>query len=140
MKTFLLLFALGLSISVSEAGFFGIADVDFVPYEGSQAGWKTSPGAMVDRRYRLPVYHGWPPKPYVVIGKISVSGAGGFTQTESAVRDAVATAQKHGSQAVIMLDQGKTSEGGWISGSPQYGFNVTRHTRGYAQVLAIKWR
>lgn len=80
-----------LAVIAFSAG--GYADVEYLSYEGSQQNWAIAPGAIVDRRFKLPVYHGPPPRLYVVRGTINVSGAGGFTQVESATRDAIAEAR-----------------------------------------------
>src|ERR1700722_18398794 len=41
---------------------------DFHPYVGQQQKWPTSPGTFVDSQYNVPVYYGYPPRPYTVVG------------------------------------------------------------------------
>jgi len=53
--------------------FAGCASVSFTPYEGRSIGNPTSPGTFVDRNYELPIYQGWPPQPYRILGSIAAS-------------------------------------------------------------------
>jgi TPR repeat protein len=61
--------------------FFGLACVllggcvspDFAPYVGKQ-GWPQGTGCAVETNYIVPIYHGWPDKPYTVLGVVTMSG------------------------------------------------------------------
>jgi hypothetical protein len=46
---------------------------DFTPYVGKQ-GWPQSPGSFVESKYTVPIYYGWPNKPYTVLGVITAEG------------------------------------------------------------------
>jgi hypothetical protein len=49
------------------------AGVEFHTWEGQQQKWPTAPGALVDNRYTVPTYYGYPSRPYIVIGVIQSS-------------------------------------------------------------------
>jgi hypothetical protein len=49
------------------------AGVEFHAWEGQQQKWPTSTGALVDNRYAVPTYYGYPSRPYTVIGVIQSS-------------------------------------------------------------------
>ncbi len=116
----------------------GCGGVEFVQYEGRQQDWAVSPGGFVDRtKYELPVYHGPPPRAYIVLGEIN-SGAG-TSGDEDAVSDAVDEAKKHGADAVILMERSTSSVGSTIM-PVGYGFISKNITRGNARVIAIKWR
>lgn len=118
----------------------GCADVEFVPYQGSQQNWAVAPGALVDSKYGLPMYRGAPPRPYVVMGMIDVSGARGYTPEASAVEDAVHDARSRGADAVILLDRGADFSGSTTIMPMGYGYTARSHREGHARVIAIKWR
>jgi TPR repeat protein len=48
---------------------------EFIPYIGEQRGWPQSPGSIVETNYNVPIYYGWPNKPYIVLGGITVKGS-----------------------------------------------------------------
>ena len=49
------------------------AGAEFHALEGQQQKWPTAPGALVDNRYALPTYYGYPPQSYIVSGVIQSS-------------------------------------------------------------------
>ena len=51
----------------------GCASPHFTPYVGEQ-GWPQSPGSTVETNCIVPIYHGWPDKPYTVLGVITAEG------------------------------------------------------------------
>ncbi len=117
----------------------GCADVEYLPYEGVQQNWAIAPGAIVDRRFEIPVYHGSPPQPYIVIGKITVSGGRGRDAAVDATEDAIAEAKDRGADAVMLIERGTDVVGSTIApiGS---GFVASNVISGHAEVYAIKWR
>lgn len=46
---------------------------DFTPYVGKQ-NWPQSSGCFVETKYNVPIYYGWPDKPYIVLGVITAEG------------------------------------------------------------------
>ena len=72
---------------------------DFHPYVGQQQRWPTSPGTFVDSQYEVPVYYGYPPRPYTVLGMMEETSHG---RHSNAVDDAAQEAKKLGADAVLM--------------------------------------
>ncbi len=58
---------------VVTGGLCSCAGVEFHAWEGQQQKWPTSTGTLVDNRYAVPTYYGYPPRPYTVIGVIHSS-------------------------------------------------------------------
>jgi hypothetical protein len=52
----------------------GCASPDFTPYVGKQ-GWPQSPSSTVETNCIVPIYYGWPDKPYTVLGVITAKGS-----------------------------------------------------------------
>jgi hypothetical protein len=120
---------------------------DFHPYVGQQQKWPTSPGTFVDSQYDVPVYYGYPPRPYTVVGMMEETSHG---RHSNAVADAAEEAKKLGADAVLVQSHGSTSEpasaftnasitpigsGAMVTGSTI----VARHHTDRATVLVIKW-
>jgi hypothetical protein len=113
---------------------------NFTPWEGAQ-NWPVSSGALVDRKYAVPVYYGPPPQPYFVMG----------TLISHDVEDAADDAKKLGGNAIIVLGQQRRYAGTYSTGSATaYGFgdSVSSFGSGFsvpimrseAGVAVIKWK
>jgi hypothetical protein len=63
---------------------------DFHPYVGQRQKWPTSPGTFVDSQYEVPVYYGYPPRPYTVLGMMEETSHG---RHSNAVDDAAQEAR-----------------------------------------------
>jgi hypothetical protein len=87
--------------------FCACASHEFHPYVGQQQKWPTSPGAFVDSQYAVPVYYGYPAKPYSVFGYLEETSHGRFS---NAVEDAANSAKQLGADAVVVESHGKSSE------------------------------
>jgi hypothetical protein len=123
------------------------ASHDFHPYVGQQQKWPTSPGAFVDSQYAVPVYYGYPARPYSLVGSLEETSHGRFS---NAVEDAANSAKQLGADAVLVESHGKSSEavGAFTNGTITpigTGANVTgttviahRHTD-RATVVLVKW-
>jgi hypothetical protein len=120
---------------------------DFHPYAGQQQKWPTSPGTFMDSQYDVPVYYGYPPRPYTVLGMMEETSHG---RHSNAVSDAAEEAKKIGGDAVLVQSHGSASEPaaafttGSItpigSGAMMTGSTViARHHTDGATVLVIKW-
>jgi hypothetical protein len=120
---------------------------DFHPYVGQQQKWPTSPGTFVDSQYVVPVYYGYPPRPYTVLGMMEKTSHG---RHSNAVDDAAQEAKKLGADAVLVESHGSSSEpaaaftnasitpigsGAMVTGSTI----IARHHTDRATVLVIKW-
>lgn len=88
----------------------GCATGNFTPYQGQQQRWPTAPGAFVSYSADIPVYHGWPNRPYRVLGELRARGA----HLEAY---AAAAAKRRGAQAVIAGDRSYSTAGFWSTGS-----------------------
>jgi len=74
----------------------------FSEYTGYDAlDWEMSVGALADTSYKLPVYRGWPSKPYAVIGDVRHQDERKQWE-EGEFRDAVRAAQAVGGDAMII--------------------------------------
>jgi hypothetical protein len=102
--------------------------------------WETSQGALADTSFDLPVYKGWPSKPYVVLGEIYHRDER-RTWREREMRDAAKGAKKVGGEAIIIR---WTSESGVAAFTGSAG--ITRTTavdpglRPRNTALVIRWQ
>jgi hypothetical protein len=120
---------------------------DFHPYVGQQQKWPTSPGTFVDSQYDVPVYYGYLPRPYTVVGMMEETSHG---RHSNAIAAAAEEAKKLGADAVLVESHGSSSEpaaaftsasitsigsGATVTGS----MIIARHHTDRATVLVIKW-
>lgn len=97
--------------------------------------------------YDVPLYYGYPPRPYTVLGMMEETSHG---RHSNAVADAAEEAKKLGADAVLVESHGSSSEpagaftnasitplgsGTMVSGSTIFA----RHHTDRATVLVIKW-
>jgi hypothetical protein len=87
---------------IASFSLFSCAVDDFHPYTGQQQNWPTSPGAITDAKYAIPVYYGFPPRPYRVLGSLDATTASGM----NAVGYAASKAKALGADAVIFQTKG----------------------------------
>jgi hypothetical protein len=124
----------------------GCSTSNFTPYEGAQ-NWPVSQGALVDRKYSVPVYYGPPPQPYIVMGLLDV----GNTTAGTEVGAAADKAKKLGADAIIVLSHGSSYRGTYSTGSATaYGAGNTATAygsgisvpivAGAASVAVVRWR
>ena len=85
--------------------FCGCVSTQYVPYAGKQTGWRTADGAFVRNDYKLPIYDGYPDKPYLVLGRLTVSSRHDPDYT------AVSQAIWHKAEALIVISS-QTQYGG----------------------------
>jgi len=112
----------------------GCGTTTFHPYVGQQHNWPTSPGAFIKPGTAIPVYYGWPPRPYIVLGFIdAVQGPSSFAL--GVIELAVEKAKELGADAIVVRSR-FTVYGGNYHGS---SYSKAGY-RSKATVLAIKWR
>lgn len=133
---------------VAAALLSGCASSEFTPYEGSQTQWRVGEGAMVDRKYAVPVYYGPPPKPYVVMGMLAT----GNTRTASGnLASAADKARTLGGDAIIVMHQGTSSRGTYNTATATVvgtGNTATGYASGISvpitatdsSVVVVKWK
>jgi hypothetical protein len=118
------------------------AGVEFHAWEGKQRKWPTSPGALVDNRYAIPTYYGYPPRTYVVIGVIrsSTKRVNRFALLSYAANRAKAL----GADAILAMPRTSESDtanpftdglGPVLTPTTDRGFFSAK-----ASVVAIKWQ
>ena len=132
-------------IAVTAGLLTSCATSNFTPYEGAQ-NWPVSQGALVDRKYAVPVYYGAPPQRYIVVGSLEIGNATAGSEVEAAADQA----KKLGADAIIVLSHG-SSYGGTVStgNATVYGAGNTARAygtgisvpimRGEASVAVIRW-
>src|SRR5205809_6181128 len=74
---------------------------NFTSHEGAQ-NWPVSQGALVDRKYAVPVYYGPPPQPYIVMGLLELGNATAGTEVGAAANQA----KQMGADAIILISHG----------------------------------
>jgi hypothetical protein len=126
-----------LLLTLSAALLAGCTTTNFTPYEGAQ-NWAVSQGALVDRRYAVPVYYGPPPQHYMVMGLLELGNATAGTEVGGAANKAKAM----GADAIIVLQHGTSQVGtystAYAAGNTAYGFSVPI-VAGSAKVMIIRW-
>ena len=124
----------------------GCGTTTFYPYVGQQHNWPTSPGAFTKPGTTIPVYYGWPPRPYIVLGFIdAVQGRPRFAP--DVIELAAEKAKELGADAIVVRSRfaryAHTASGksGHIYGGNHHGSSYSKAVyRSKATVLAIKWR
>jgi TPR repeat protein len=99
-----------------------VSSPDFTPYVGKQ-GWPQSPGSFVETKYTVPIYYGWPDKPYIVLGIITAEGR----NTANVAR----YAKLHGADALIYRKT-LTGDAG-IYTTPGHATSITSGNFSYGQ-------
>ena len=112
----------------------GCGTTAFHPYVGQQHNWPTSPGAFAKPGTAIPVYHGWPPRPYIVLGFVDAA-QGRSRFAPGVIELAVEKAMELGADAIVVRSR-FTDYGGNYHGS---SYSKAGY-RSKATVLAIKWR
>ena len=120
----------------------GCAGVQFRSYEGRQENWPTAPGSLVDNRYALPTYYGFPSRPYTVLGMVESSTR--RINRYAILSYAANRAKALGADAIIAVPRSADSDAPnpfaqtldpLLRPSTDRGFFSAK-----ASVLAIKWR
>jgi hypothetical protein len=92
--------------------FSGCAAVSYSPYVGEQPECPTSPGAFVKVVKGVPIYRGYPSKPYIVLGHLTITGDPGSIETQT-----VWAAQKYEADAVLFIDKTVANAGAVHTGT-----------------------
>lgn len=128
-------------LTVATALLCSCGGVEYHPWEGQQQKWPTSAGALVDNRYALPTYYGYPSRPYIVLGVVQ-------TSTKRIDRFAVLSyaanrAKAMGADAILAMPRTADEDTPNPFGN-ELGTSLTPTTdRGFfahATVVAIKWK
>jgi hypothetical protein len=125
MKSFLPVLALTLAVGCTTA---------YVrPYVGKQQSWPTSVGAIVNTRYRVPVFTSLPPSPYYVLAELRVDSPFYAKPEEKHLSCLTKKAAAIGADAIVLVD-------GKVYFSVAYGVqntNDTKNASGSATLTAV---
>lgn len=77
--------------------------VNFAPYVGEQENWPTAKGTIVETVKGVPIYHGHPPKPYAVVGEITLERRNRLDATTE--EKAAEECRKRACDAVLWLEK-----------------------------------
>ena len=94
-----------LSICLSGCSF-----IQFYPYQGVQKNWPINDGAFADNAGSVPVFIGFPPRPYYLVGMVTTN----FASDASAWAKRMQwchQAKKNGADAVVILQQDQVFSG-----------------------------
>ncbi len=111
----------------------GCEGMKFAKYQGEQKAWPTGT-AFSDKVYAVPVFRGWPEKPYDILGRIEFSSPG-VDWNEGDVKQAAAKAKELGGDAIMMVPKGDPNNQGMANLSKDIGLSG-----GGAAALVLKWR
>lgn len=114
----------------------GCSPMRYSQYTGEKRNWQTANGAMAETQYKVPVYRGWPDRPYNVIGSIRFVDRNKYWD-DGVIDMACSMAKQKGADAII-IRYGAEYGVGMITGSgtdPQV-VSVANDTT----ALAIKWK
>lgn len=104
----------------------GNATKFYMPYAGTQTNWPTANGSFVTQYDGMTIYHGLPPKPYIILGRFDRSDIPNFRLVKCA-RTQQATA--------IFIAEHNVTEAQYDSGVTLYGRNVSYTTPGHVHTV-----
>src|SRR6266542_2015797 len=80
---------------------FGCSPMRYSRYTGRNTPWPISVGTMTETSYKVPVYRGWPERPYEVIGSVRFPDPRKLWD-DGIISMAASEGKRHGGNAVIM--------------------------------------
>jgi hypothetical protein len=141
MKTFLSLVALASLL-------LGCASQKVLPFVGEQKDWPVADGSFMRNDCVVPVFYGYPPKPYAYVAQVEVRAQDSLVDV---IAQAAHAAQSRGGDALLVLEDSDRPVGSVSSGS---GYAVGRGNQawgfgssfggitygGVAKTIAIKFK
>ena len=110
-------------------------DMRFSNYTGYDAyDWETAVGALAEASYKLPVFRGWPNKPYIVLGDVRHQDRRKQWE-EGEWRDAVQAARAVGGDALVVR-RGSEAAAAATTGTATAGVYAQPET----SALIIRWQ
>lgn len=106
----------------------------FSRYTGSTS-WPIGGGTMAETSYRLPVYRGWPERPYVVLGSLRFEDPNKWWD-EGVIKDAVAAAKQQHGEAIVLRNGGEAGVIGLAGALDQQLISSRNDTT----ALVIRWK
>ena len=103
----------------------GNATKFYQPYSSTRTNWPTAPeGGFVTSYDKFPIYHGYPPVPYHVLGR--------FDRPNIPLFRVVACARYHQANAIMLMEQDVmqyTTDNGIAFGNSHVAFQTPSHTK-----------
>ena len=125
----------------------GCAHPSWQPYVGPQQDWPVSPGSFIEPHTVIPVFETYPPKRYIILGRIRL-----WTQSGINLRAAAAEEAKARGADAVIVNSGQSFAAGSVGfGSATTsvrGNTATTFAGGFSapimqtelSAIAIKWR
>jgi hypothetical protein len=123
-----------LTLCLAACVLTGCAPFRYSEFTGHQV-WPTGPGTMADNGYPVPVYRGWPEKPYKVIGSIQFADPGAGWDDGDTKRAARLAKKKKGDALVMRF--GAEAGVGAIAGAAA---DPNVFSMRQVAALVIKWK
>ena len=111
----------------------GCEGMKYAPYGGQQQPWPTG-NSLTDGVYDVPVYRGWPERPYEILGFIQFADAN-IDWNRGDAKQAAAEAKKAGCDAMIVLTKGADPSPTLANTRQKLGLDASRTTG-----VVIKWK
>ncbi len=111
----------------------GCESMQFSKFSGEQKSWPTG-NAFTEGAYAVPVYRGWPEKPYDVIGLVQFNQPG-IDWNKGDEKQAAELARRAGGDAIILLPKGYDPSPTTSALRQQLGI-----TGQETVALAVKWK
>ncbi len=105
----------------------------FAKYNGEQKAWPTG-SAFSDQVVELPVYRGWPEKPYEVLGYIEFDKAD-IEWNDGDIKQAATMAKELGGEAVLVIRKGEAPSQNLTSLRNDIGMDGSR-----TAVVVLRWK
>ncbi|HRZ36565.1 MAG TPA: hypothetical protein P5534_09375 [Candidatus Paceibacterota bacterium] len=111
----------------------GCDTMDFSRYQGEQRAWPTG-NAFADGVFAVPVYHGWPEKPYAVLGCIQFANPN-IDWNRGDIKMAARQAKEAGGDAVVLIPKASDASPTDAAARQELGIGGTHTT-----AVVLKWK
>lgn len=112
----------------------GCSPMRYSQYTGKSTVWQTSDGTMSETSYAIPVYRGWPERPYKVLGSVRFEDSRKYWD-DGVIRMAASTGKRNGGNAIV-IRQGAEFGVAKITGAVNPSLSVWRDQ---TTALVIRW-
>ena len=126
----LILSSLGLFLLISLTG---CGSMKFTKYGGDQQAWPTG-SAFADQVFDVPIYRGWPEKPYEIVGLVQFTNAD-IDWNQGDIKQASEQAQKAGGNAIILMPKGDDPSPKAVATRAQLGVSGDRTV-----AVVVRWK
>jgi hypothetical protein len=102
-------------------------------YSGDQKAWPTG-SSFSDQVFAVPVFRGWPEKPYTVLGYIEFNSPN-VDWNDGDIKQACLKAKAMGGDAILMMPKGEVSTPTLVSLRSDVGIDGSR-----TAAVVLKWK